>query len=143
MKATEIIIAHGHENIRSANKTTFEITKENHLTKRGDCIVAVDATKGAADLSQRFKKVVRNEDAQITIDIKADGEKETVKAWGSPELTLTHSTDLVVRKSSFVCNRTLAVRADKAACDFSRSLVEKLQNPKQKVTITLTVECVT
>jgi hypothetical protein len=143
MKATEDIIAHGHENIRSTNKTTFEITKENYLTKRGDCIVAVDATKGAADLSQQFKKVVRNEDAQITIEIEADGEKETVKAWGSLGLTLTHSTDLVVRKSSFVCNRTLAIRADKAACDFSRSLVEKLQNPKQKVKITLTAECIT
>jgi hypothetical protein len=143
MKATEVIIAHGHENIRSTNKTTFEITKEKYLTKRGDCIIAVDATKGAADLSPQFKKVTRNEDAQITIEIEADGEKETVKALGSPELTLTHSTDLVVRKSSFVCNRTLAIRADKAACDFSRNLVEKLQNPKQKVKITLTVERVT
>jgi hypothetical protein len=48
--------------------------------------------------------------------------------------------DLVVRKSDFICNRTLAIRADKAAKDFSRNLVKKLQNPKQKVTITLSVK---
>jgi hypothetical protein len=34
----------------------------------------------------------------------------------------------------------LAIQADKAACDLSRRLVEKLENPKQKVKITLTVK---
>ncbi len=140
MKTSEVIIARGHENIRSTNKTTFEITKDDYLTKRGDCIVAVDATKGASDLSQISKKILCNEKAKVTINIEVDGENEIVKAWGSPELTLTHSTDLVVRKSSFICDRTLAIKADKAACDFSRSLVEKLKNSKQKVKITLTFE---
>jgi hypothetical protein len=140
MKATEVIIAHGHENVRSTNKTTFEITKETHLTKRGNCIIAVDATKGAVDLSQQFKDIARSENAQITIELEVDGEKETVKAWGSPGLTFTHFTDLVVRKSNFVCNRTLAISADKAACNFSNRLVEKLHNPNQKAKITLTAE---
>ncbi len=140
MKTSEVIIARGHENIRSTNKTTFEITKDDYLTKRGDCIVAVDATKGASDLSQISKKILCNEKAQVTINIEVDGENEIVKALGSPELTLTHSTDLVVRKSSFICDRTLAIKADKAAYDFSRSLVEKLKNSKQKVKITLTFE---
>jgi len=140
MKATEIIYAHGHENVKSSNRTTFEITKENYLTKRGDCIIAVGATKGAADLNRQFKKVARSEGSQITIQIEADKEKETVKAWGTAGLLLTHPTDLVVRKSNYVCNRTLAIRADKAACDLSRRLVEKLQNPNQRVKITLTAE---
>jgi hypothetical protein len=143
VKATEVIIAHGHENIRSTNKTTFEVTKETHLTKRGDCIIAVDATKGAVDLSQQFKDFVRSDNAQIIIELEVDGEKETVKACGSSGLTLTHPTDLVIRKSNFVCNRTLAIKADKAACNFSRRLVEKFQNPNQKVKITLTAERVT
>ena len=143
MKATEVIIAHGHENIRSTNKTTFEVTKETHLTKRGDCIIAVDATKGAVDLSQQFKDFVRSDNAQIIIELEVDGEKETVEARGSSGLTLTHQTDLVIRKSNFVCNRTLAIKADKTAFNFSRRLVEKLQNPNQKVKITLTAERVT
>jgi hypothetical protein len=143
MKATEVIVAHGHENIRSTNKTTFEVTKETHLTKKGDCIIAVDATKGAVDVSQQFKNVVRSDNAQIIIELEVDGEKETVKAWGSSGLTLTHPTDLVIRKSNFVCNRTLAIKADKTASKFSRKLVEKLQNPNQKVKITLTAESLT
>jgi hypothetical protein len=119
------------------------VTKETHLTKKGDCIIAVDATKGAVDVSQQFKNVVRSDNAQIIIELEVDGEKETVKAWGSSRLTLTHPTDLVIRKSNFVCNRTLAIKADKTASKFSRKLVEKLQNPNQKVKITLTAESVT
>jgi hypothetical protein len=143
VKATEVIIAHGHENIRSTNRTTFEVTKETHLTKKGNCIIAVDATKGAADVSQQFKNVVCSDNAQIIIELEVDGEKETVKACGSSRLTLTHPTDLVIRKSNFVCNRTLAIKADKTASKFSRKIVEKLQNPNQKVKITLTAESVT
>ena len=140
MKATELIRAHGHINVQSTNKTTFEITKEDYLTKRGDCIIAVGATKGAIDLNQRFKAAARSQDARITIKIEVNGEKETVTAWGNPKLSFTHPTDLVVRKSDYICGRTLAVRADKAACDLSRRLIEKLRNPNQKVKITLTVE---
>jgi hypothetical protein len=140
MKATEFINAHGHKDVQSTNKTTFEITKENHLTKRGDCIIAVGASKGAADLNQRFKAVARSQGARLTIKIEVDGEEETVTAGGNPKLLFTHPTDLVVRKSDYVCGRTLAIKADKAACDLSKKLVEKLRNPDQKVKITLTVE---
>lgn len=140
MKVTEDIVAQGHQNIRATNKTTFEITKEAFLTKRGDCILAVCATKGAVDLHVKFREAARTHDAQITITIEVGGEKEVVEAWGSPQLTFSHLTDFVVRRSDYVCGRTLAIRADKAARDLSRSLVEKLQNPRRKVKITLTVE---
>jgi len=140
LKATELISAHGHRNVQSTNKTTFEITRENHLTKRGDCVIAVGATKGATDLNPRFKTVARNQSARITIKIEVDREEEIVTAWGNPRLSFTHPTDLVVRKSDYVCGRTLAIRADKAARDLSRKLVEKLRNPNQKVKITLTAE---
>jgi len=140
MKATEIIYAHGHKNIQSTNKTTFEITKETSLTTRGDCIIAVGATKGAADLNSKFKEAARNEHARIIIKIEASDEVETVNAWGSHQILFTHPTDLVVRKSDYVCGRTLAIRTDKVAKDLSRKLVEKLRNQNQKVKITLTVE---
>ena len=140
MKTVEVIHAHGHENILSTNKTTFEITKEAHLTIRGDCIIAINADKAAVDLGQEFKNSLRSENARLTMTIKADSEKEIVNASGSPQLTLTHSTDLVVRKSNYFCNRTLAIHADKAAEDLSRTLVKKLRNPKQTVIIILTVE---
>jgi len=143
MKATEVTYAQGHENVQSTNKTTFEITKETSLTKRGDCIIAVGATKGAADLSPKFTEAARSERARITIIIETGGETETVNSWGSPKLSFSHPTDLVVRKSNYVCGRTLAIRADKAARDLSRKLVEKLRSPNQRVKITLTVESAT
>jgi hypothetical protein len=143
MKETEIIYANGHENVQSRNRTTFEITKAQFLTKRGDCIIAVGADKGAADLNFNFKEAARNENARITITIDAGGEIETIDAWGSPQLSFSHPTDLVVRKSNYVCDRTLAIRADKAAKDLSRKLVEKLHDSNQTVKITLTAKSAT
>lgn len=140
MRVTEVIDAWGHENIRSTHKTTFEITKETVLTKRGDCIIAVYATKGAANLHPKFKEAARKEDIRITITVEADELKEVIQAFGSPQLLFTHPTDLVIRKSNYVCGRTIAIRADKSAAELSRRLVEKLQNPHQKVRITLVVE---
>lgn len=139
MKA-EVIHGHGHKNITSANRATFEITKETHLTKRGDCIITVGSDKGAKDLSLQFKKTAQSESARIKITVEVGREVEVIDACGSPQLSFTHPMDLVVRKSDYVCGRTLAIRADKAANDFSRTLVERLRNPKQRVKITLTAE---
>jgi len=137
---TVVFSACGHENIEATHRTTFEVTKEATLTKRGDCIIAVEASKAAADLPFEFKEAARKEGAQITVTIEADELKEIVKAKGSPQLKFMHPTDLVVRKSSYVCGRTLAIGADKAASDFSRKLVEKLKDPSQEITVTLAVE---
>jgi len=132
--------AYGHENVLSIHKTTFEVTKETELSKRGNCIVAVASTKAAVDLPSDFKKAAKKENSKITIIIEADGLKETAIGKGCPQLQFTHPTDLVVRKSKFVCNRTLAIEADKASINFSRKFVEKLQNPNQKIKVTLIVQ---
>ncbi|MEM2935852.1 MAG: DUF371 domain-containing protein [Candidatus Bathyarchaeia archaeon] len=140
MKIVEVLDAYGHENVRSTHKTTLEVTKENVLTKRGDCIIAVGSTKGAADLSSAFKEAMKREDAQLTVVIEAGGMREVVRAWGSSRLSFLHPTDLVIRKSDYVCNRTVGIRADKAACDLSRSFIRKIQNHNEKIRISLTVE---
>lgn len=140
MKITEIVDAYGHENIRATHKTTFEITKESTLTKRGDCVIAVGATKGAKDLGSEFKEAMKREDVQITITIEANEIREVVKARGSPQLLFTHPTDMVVRKSNYICGRTIAIKANKAARHISRKLIEKVQNPSHACKITLTVE---
>jgi hypothetical protein len=121
----------------ATHKTTLEFTKDTHLSKKGDCIVAVAADKALADLSAEFKENLRKPHAKLTILIEADGAFEQVNAHGSPRLILSHPTDMVIRKSDYVCNRTLAIHADKAAQDLSKALVEKLKNPQQKVKITL------
>ena len=136
----EVIFARGHENISAAHETTIEITKEAHLSESGDCIVAVSANKALGDLNSKFKKNLLKDHAGITISIEAGGVTETLSAHGSSRLILTHPTDIVVRKSSYVCSRTLAIQADKSASELSRDLIKKLKNSKQDVRITLTME---
>lgn len=140
MRIIEIIHARGHQNILSTHDTTFEITKETELTKRGNCIIAVGASKGAIDLEATFKQAMRRDDARITITIEADGTREVVNAKGSHLLLLSHQTDLVIRKSNYVCGRTLAIVADKVARDLSRKFIEKLQDPNQEILVTLVAE---
>ncbi len=140
MRAMEVVNAFGHRNVKATHRTTFEITKEKELSVRGDCIVAVSADKGFPDFRPEFKELLRRDGAKLKVQIEVNGITETASAFGSSKLILAHPTDLVVRKSNHICNRTLAIRADKAACDLSRELVARLQNPAQKVRIILMVE---
>lgn len=137
---TVVFFANGHQNIQATHKTTLEFTKENLLSKKGDCILGVNSTKGAIDLPSEFKDASRKFGAKITIKIEAGKLKEIVNAKGNQNLQFSHPTDLVVRKSNYLCGRTLAIEADKAAINFSRIFIEKLKNPKQKIKITLKVK---
>ena len=130
----------GHANIQAVHPTTLMFTKDIHVSKNGDCIVAMTADKSVSDLSAQFKEELRKPNAKVTITIEAGDLKEEIKALGSPKLCLCHATDLVIRKSDYICNRTLAICADKSSIDLPRALVEKLQDPKQKIKVTLTVE---
>ena len=136
----EIIVAFGHQNMQAIHPTTLMITKDVDLSKQGDCIIAVGADKAVADLSVEFKEALRKPNAKLTILIEADGLTEQVTAYGSPKLNLTNTTDIVIRKSDFISDRTLGICADKSANSLSRELAEKLKNPQQKANITLIVQ---
>jgi hypothetical protein len=138
-EAREVVFGYGHANIQATHKTTLEFTKDTHLSKQGDCIIAVAADKALADLSLQFKAGLRRPNAKLTLLIEAGGISAQVQAYGAQQLSLAHPTDSVLRKSNYICSRTLAVRADKAANDLPRTLVEKLKNPQQQVKITLTI----
>jgi len=129
----ETIRARGHENVTARHKTTLEFTKEEHLTPRGDCIIAVGADRGLQEFPEEFKDLLKNDDAILEITIECDGISETVMAKGHRDLTLTHPTDMVVRKSDFICDRTLAIGADKASIDLDRGLVEKLKHGNEAI----------
>jgi len=140
MKAVESIFARGHKNILATNENTFEITKEDYLSKRGDCIIAVAANKSLSDLNDGFKKILRNERAKLNIIIQVGTVTEKVIAWGHPKLTLSSSLDMVFRHNNYLCDRTFAIKANKTAIDLSRDIVAKLKDPGNKVEIKLTVE---
>jgi hypothetical protein len=136
MGIIEVITARGHPQITAEHRTTLMVTRDSEVGPKGDCIVAVAADKGAAGLSEGLKSALRSGVA-IDITIEAGGEREKICAVGNPSLTFKHPRDLVIRKSGFVCGRTLAVSADKAAADLSRKLVAKLRDPSAEAKITI------
>jgi uncharacterized protein len=136
----EAFWALGHSNIQAIHPTTLMFTKDVHVSRKGDCIVAMATDKSVADLSPQFKEQLRKPNAKVIVTIVAGNFKEKIIAFGSPKLCLCHPTDIVIRKSDYICNRTLAINADKSANDLQRGLIERLQDPIQKVKVTLRVE---
>jgi len=120
----------GHKNILSLHEKTLEITKEPDLTINGDCIVGINADLACRDLPEDFKKNVMSDDAKITFTIKAGKHSFSIHGNGSKKLTLKHPNDIVLRKSAFICTRTLAIKCDKASSDMPREMIHVLQNPK-------------
>ncbi|MCL2172543.1 MAG: DUF371 domain-containing protein [Nitrososphaerota archaeon] len=135
----EQILAYGHENILAIHPTTLMFTKDKELTKQGDCIIAVSANKAVADLNSKFKQKLRNSNTKISITIEINGSIEQITAYGSAELELNNNKDIVIRKSNFTSDRTLAIKADKAANDLPREFTKKLEKPNQQIKITLTL----
>jgi hypothetical protein len=138
-EVTEVFYAFGHANVRATHRSTLEITKDMHLSRTGDCIIAVASQKTLPDLSCEFKKALRRPNARLLITIEVDGSMDRINAYGSPDLLLTHNLDMVISKSDHIDSRTFGILSDKAANDLSRRLIEKLRDPKQKARITLTV----
>ena len=130
----------GNENIRSNHPKTIEITKESHLTPQGDCIVGINATSSCADLPRELKDKLKVAGTKVTFSINVGEYEFTMEGRGHPDLILTHSEDIVIRKSDFICPRTLAVKCDKASDLLPREMVSLLQDPKTKGTFTITVD---
>jgi hypothetical protein len=135
----EVVCARGNPNVSATHNVTLEITKETTLSRKGDCVIAVSADKAIDDLSLGFKRFLQKNDTRLEILIEVDGVSETVNAFGDSRLILAHPTDMVIRRSAYISGRTLAIGADKAACDLSRILVRKLKDPEQQVRITLNI----
>jgi len=130
VKTREVIVARGHRNIKATHRTTLEVTKDKNLTKKGDCIVGVDADKSISEISDEMKSMLK-EGGEIKVEIYLPdyGLNESLTGYGSGKLTFTHNSDIVIRKSNFICGRTLLIRADKAACDISREIIDLLRHP--------------
>jgi hypothetical protein len=125
---TWVVVARGHPGITAKHRTTLMLTRDREVGPRGNCIIAVSADKAGPDLPQELKDSIRaGRDILITLEV--EGMVEKIHAKGHPLLSLDHPKDLVVRKSRFVCGRTLAVEANKAAADLRRKFVAALKNP--------------
>ena len=99
--------------------------------------MAVNAEKALLDLDDDIKKAARSGETVISLKLEAGGEEFTVRGRGHPGLTYTDPSDIVIRKSSYVCGRTLMVEADKAACDIPDEFRRVLKDEGVEVTVTI------
>ncbi len=129
MVVADVLYAKGHPNIKATHKTTLEITKEEYVTPRGDCIIAIKATKAVKDLDPVLKSIIRRNDAIIIVVLETDNLKDVVLAMGSQELLLSSDNKIIIRKSTYIEPATLGIRSNKAARDIDRRLIERLKNP--------------
>jgi len=134
--ATVTITARGHELVTLKHPTTIEITRDNDMTRRGDCILAVGASTSADELSAELKGLLRR-GARLVITVECAGIQDIVKATGSKEMALCDHTSMVVRRSSYVDERTVGILSDKAAKDINRDLARQLAKPGNSVSIRL------
>ena len=140
MLIVETLTARGHPNVLGTHKMTFEFTKDHELSRRGDCVIGVEADKGPLDLSREFKEICRREGARISVTLEALGVIDTIHGCGSPSLTFTHPSEMVGRKSKFTSDRTIMVWADKAACDLDKRLLEALRLSTTRLDIKIHAE---
>lgn len=136
----EEITFFGHPNVQSFHERTVEITKDDHLTLKGDCIIGVRASKACADLDLAIKKRLMENDSRIKIEIIVGDDVYAITGSGDERLTLQNKHDIVIRKTNFVCPRTLSVRCDRASSDIPRKIIEALKNPETKGIFRITVE---
>ena len=135
MTILEEIEIYGHENVLCTHNTTIEITKDMHLTKNGNCILGIHATKACYDLNSNLKKKLQERN-KVRISIHVDDLTDTFYGYGSSSLKLSSEKDMVFRKSDYICERTVLIKCTKSSSDLNRDLVNKLTTPGKKFSIT-------
>jgi hypothetical protein len=135
----EVIRARGHEHVAATHESTFEVTTDDWLTPAGDCIVGIEAGRSPADFGDDFVAACRDPAATITLTLETADARDEIRARGHPDLTFESDRSAVVRTSTYVDDRTVAVGADAAAADLDRDLVAALADGAD-LSLTLTVE---
>jgi len=135
MKAQETIRCRGHPLVLGTHPTTFEVTREDHLTVNGNCILGITADKGCDGLSTEFKSVLSHDDAILLTRLECDGITAEIRSRGSSLMMLNHPADMVWRKSTFVCGRTIGILSDHVAATLPEELVQNLKEGKEMTVI--------
>lgn len=119
--------AFGHPAVLGTHQTTFEFTKDSHLTPQGDCILGVRATFETKKLQQLQGKVA--------IELRVENMLERIEGEINPDFSSEH--ELVARKSDFRSQRTFLIHCNRACADFSRSFVRALKDDKAILEVTV------
>ena len=119
--------ARGHRNIRALHKTTLELTVEQSLTPRGDCIIGVNSEIAGAQLPIWFKRIVRSNDSMIVMVLCTNSICDSIVGRGDPRLELSDPKRIIVRKSGYTDDKTIMIHSSKSAGDIRRDLIKELK----------------
>ncbi|MEM0490852.1 MAG: DUF371 domain-containing protein [Ignisphaera sp.] len=122
------VVAKGHKNIKALHPTTFELTKDNYLTERGDCIIGINLDKSASELDPKIRELLKKDTSIVLIVLKVDDVTDIVIAQGSKNLVLNDPRKIVVRRSSYIDSATVAINANKGSKHIKRDLIERLKS---------------
>ena len=131
--------ANGHPNILGTHKTTLEFTKDDDLSLRGNCIIGVKADFELDKLKEFIRK---SNNKKISITMKTISKnkkykKVQEKIYAELNPSFNSNNELVIRKTDFVSERTFAIKADKAAFELNKDLVEQLKNLDCVIEVTI------
>ncbi len=126
------VIFEGHPNVQSLHPRTIEITKDKKLTLKGDCIIGVNANKSCKDLIPKIKEKIKKNNSAIEIELIVEPYSFIIKGSGNEALLLSNSKDIVLRKSSFICDRTLSLNCNYSSLEIPREIIDSLKNPSKK-----------
>lgn len=135
----ERIHAWGHENILCTHNSTIEITKDKSLTKKGDCIIGVNASKACNDLTLEIKNQIKS-GKKFKVILNVEDIQEYFYGFGNKKLRLLDTNEMVFRKSNFICDRTVLINCSKSSIELNRDLTRTLRNPKTKLLISFEVD---
>lgn len=124
----------GHKYLTSTHKSTLEFTSDSQLTLRGTCILGMESPKSCSNLKNDTKQKLRDNN-KFLVTIQSSNYFDDFIGFGHPNLILTHAHDMVFRKSTYICTRTILIACTKAASDINRDLVKYLQNPSNQALI--------
>ena|SRR3989344_1629514 len=124
--------AFGHHNILGTHKATLEFTKDGDLSLKGNCIIGVKADFELEKLKEFIRKA---NNKKITIIIEASGKKFKEKIIAELNPNFNDGNEIVIRKADFASDRTLAIKAHKAAFDLRRELIGYLRHKKNKINV--------
>lgn len=122
-----VFTAHGHHNIKATHPTTIELTSEENVTLRGDCIIGIKAEIPYPEI----KKL----NGRFRMEIEANGISDSVEAAFNPKFS--SRKEIVLRKSHFASGRTFGIECTKGAMELSRRLVSELKKDDTIISVRL------
>ena len=127
----------GHPNVLATHKSTLEFTKDENLTLKGNCIIGVSSTHSLSELSVELRKKIKDSSTIILVKLQTGNHTDYIKGSGNSDLDLSDENAIIIRRSDFVCSRTLMINANKAARDIDERIIKEMRNPNNDMKVTV------